>query len=136
MGCPTKIRNVVHYLVYDGVPVEGLVLLHVARVARGTPQVLEGDAGPHGAGGDRAIEPVYMVTQTFSSLREHQGVRPHRTGGQEVHLEAGGVDQKWEGGDQDQRDLHNFNSCRSDKIWRNTLQKTVLLHLVNTKYGN
>ena len=75
--CPPNLRNVVHYLVYDGVPVEGLVLLHVAGVAGGGAQVGEGDLRPHGAGRHGAVEPVHVVTQTRPSLGEHQGVCPH-----------------------------------------------------------
>ena len=43
-----------------------------------------------------------MVAQTVTGLGEHQGVRPHRPGGQEVHLEAGGEDQGEEGGDEEE----------------------------------
>ena len=118
LECFVRVR--VEDFVYGGVPVEGLVLLHVAGVSRGTPQVLEGDAGPHSPGGDGPIEPVDMVAQAVPSLGEHQGVRPHCTGGQEVHLNAGGEDQHGERGEQQHGEQHGFTSVRTDEIlWEN-----------------
>ena len=49
------------HLVYDGVPVEAPVLLHVAGVSVRVAQVAERGVRPQGAGGDRAEKPVHVV---------------------------------------------------------------------------
>ena len=56
-------------LVDGRVPVEGLVLLDVARVACRVPQVLERDLGAHRAGGDCSVKPVDVVAEALSDLR-------------------------------------------------------------------
>ena len=67
--CPSVVKHRVQVCLVDGgVPVEGLVLLHVPRVAGGGAQVLEADLRPHGAVRHGAVEAVHVVTQTLPSL--------------------------------------------------------------------
>ena len=58
---PTPVDILRSHLVYDGVPVEAPVLLHVAGVSVRVAQVAEGGVRPQGAGGDRAEKPVHVV---------------------------------------------------------------------------
>ena len=91
-------------LIDDRVPVQRFVLLDIAGVTRGTPQIIIGNIWSHSAGRNSTIEPVDVVAQAVPNMLIHHRVCANCSRWEEVHLEASSLHQnsQWAGQDQDQ----------------------------------